>query len=76
MFTFCTTPNRLRIVRNQDSVCYRQAIADLCRNLGVATVAERIEQEQQAVELLEMGVDLGQGYLFGRPGPSFLPAAS
>ena len=53
-----------------------KAIADLCRNLGVATVAERIEQEQQAVELLEMGVDLGQGYLFGRPGPSFLPAAS
>ncbi len=53
-----------------------KSIADLCRNLGVATVAEMIEDENQAVEATRLGVDLGQGYLFGRPAPDFAPPAA
>lgn len=39
----------------------------LCRELGVTSVAEMIETKAQADRLLRMGVDLGQGYFFGRP---------
>jgi len=44
----------------------------LCRELGVQTVAEMVETEEQARMLQDFGVALGQGWLFGRPGP--LPA--
>ena len=39
----------------------------LCRELGVISVAEMIETKGQADRLLRMGVNLGQGYFFGRP---------
>lgn len=32
-------------------------------------VGEGIETSDQADELTRLGCDLGQGYLFGRPGP-------
>jgi EAL domain-containing protein (putative c-di-GMP-specific phosphodiesterase class I) len=44
----------------------------LGRHLGVTTVAEGIEREDQRQLLLELGCDLGQGYLMSRP----LPAAA
>jgi len=45
------------------------AIAALCRDLGIRTVAEMIETDAQAQQARELGIDLGQGYLFGRPAP-------
>jgi EAL domain-containing protein (putative c-di-GMP-specific phosphodiesterase class I) len=39
----------------------------MCRELDIATIAEKIETEDQARALLELGVGYGQGYLFGRP---------
>ncbi len=36
---------------------------------GSAVVAEGIETEQDAAVLTELGVDYGQGWYFGRPGP-------
>ena len=36
---------------------------------GTRLVAEGIETEAQAAALRELGVELGQGFLFGRPGP-------
>lgn len=47
-----------------------KGMAQICRELGVVLVAEMIETEQQAALLTELGVDHGQGYLFGRPQPS------
>jgi len=38
-----------------------------CKALGVKTVAEMIEREDQHDTLLGLGVDLGQGWLYGRP---------
>lgn len=45
-------------------------LVELCRDLKVATVAEMIETESQAAAATALGVDFGQGWLYGRPGPS------
>lgn len=44
-------------------------VVDLCRGLKLTVVAERVETEACRRALEDLGVDLGQGYLFGRPGP-------
>jgi cyclic-di-GMP phosphodiesterase TipF (flagellum assembly factor) len=40
----------------------------LARN-GINLIAERIEEERSVVQLLDYGIDFGQGYLFGEPRP-------
>ena len=44
------------------------AIVGLSRSLGVDTVAEGVETEEEAQMLQRLGCKNGQGYLFGRPG--------
>lgn len=44
-----------------------RAITALGHATGAQVLAEGIESEQEAQQLLELGVDLGQGFLFGRP---------
>ena len=39
----------------------------LCRDLKMSTVAEMIETEEQAAAVRALGIDFGQGWLFGRP---------
>ncbi len=41
-------------------------LVELCRSLKVETIAEMIETEAAADVLREIGVDLGQGWLFGK----------
>ncbi len=43
------------------------AVVGLGHSLGLSTVAEGIETEQTAALLRDLGCDLGQGWLFGRP---------
>jgi len=45
------------------------AIVGLGHSLGMSTVAEGIETEEQADMLLWLGSELGQGWYFGRPTP-------
>jgi EAL domain-containing protein (putative c-di-GMP-specific phosphodiesterase class I) len=45
------------------------AVISLAHALGLDTVAEGIETEEQLTILRSLGCDLGQGYLFGRPAP-------
>jgi diguanylate cyclase (GGDEF)-like protein len=47
-----------------------EAVVALAHGLGLGVVAEGIETERQAERLLELGCDLGQGYLFSRPVPA------
>lgn len=42
-------------------------ILSLGRHLGLTTVAEGIEREDQRELLVELGCNLGQGYLLSRP---------
>ena len=43
------------------------AIVSLAASLGKGTVAEGIETEGQYAQLVALGVEIGQGYLFARP---------
>jgi EAL domain-containing protein (putative c-di-GMP-specific phosphodiesterase class I) len=45
-----------------------QSMVELATSAGSKTVAEMIETDEQAALMRELGVDHGQGWLFGRPG--------
>ncbi len=45
------------------------SVVAMCRTLGIWTVAEGIETEAELATVGELGCDLVQGYLIGRPGP-------
>ncbi len=46
------------------------AVVGLGQSLGLRTVAEGIETQEQAEMLLWLGCDLGQGYFYGHPLPA------
>ena len=46
------------------------AVVGLGQSLGLATIAEGVETEEQAEMLLLLGCEMGQGWLFGRPVPA------
>lgn len=46
------------------------AIIGLGESLGLPVVAEGIEEEADVAALLELGCEIGQGWLFGRPQPA------
>lgn len=46
---------------------FLKAIAGLCSDLGIDTIAEMIEQEKTIDLVRNCGVKYGQGYFFGRP---------
>lgn len=50
-------------------------IVGLSRALGVDTIAEGVENEDQAVLLRAAGCDVVQGYFYGKPGPLVLDDA-
>jgi EAL domain-containing protein (putative c-di-GMP-specific phosphodiesterase class I) len=47
-----------------------QATVTLARGMGRKTVAEGVETEAALAILADLGVDMAQGYLFGRPAPA------
>ena len=54
-----------------------RGIVGLAREFNQTTIAEGVEDEETLILLREMGVDLAQGYLFGRPAPlADVPTAS
>lgn len=68
--------NRLKIDRNfisgeknHDSFDMAKTIIAMAEHLGLQTIAEGIETEEQCAELLASGCEEGQGYLFARPMP-------
>ncbi len=59
------------LVRRVNAHLGRQALVvamrHFARSAGCRLVAEGIETEREAATLLQLGVEFGQGYLFGRP---------
>jgi EAL domain-containing protein (putative c-di-GMP-specific phosphodiesterase class I)/CheY-like chemotaxis protein len=68
----------MSLVRGVDRDPYRRrligSVTDMCRDLGIATVAEGVETPDERATLVDLGCDLLQGFLIGRPcapvGPS------
>jgi EAL domain-containing protein (putative c-di-GMP-specific phosphodiesterase class I) len=64
----------IEICRDVDTQVPNQAVASaLCAfasRMGALTVAEGIETEAELEVLVGLGVDTGQGYLFGHPQPA------
>jgi len=56
--------------QNPESRKIVAAIIGLGRSLGMTTIAEGVETEEQANTLLRLGCEMGQGWLYGRPVPA------
>jgi EAL domain-containing protein (putative c-di-GMP-specific phosphodiesterase class I) len=54
-------------VRRNDALI--KGITTMARDLGIMVIAEAIETERERQRLLDLGVEFGQGYLFGKPEP-------
>jgi EAL domain-containing protein (putative c-di-GMP-specific phosphodiesterase class I)/CheY-like chemotaxis protein len=49
-----------------------QRVADLARRFGIVAVAEGVEATDDLQVLMQMGYDVGQGYLFAKPMPTHM----
>ncbi len=47
-----------------------ESTINMAHNLGLATIAEGVEDEATLIELVKMGCDAIQGYYFSRPVPA------
>lgn len=64
----------ISLIRNLDSANERrrqivERLVHIAKDVGSITLAEGVETEAEAAVCMEIGFDLGQGYLFGRPAP-------
>ncbi|HYF58560.1 MAG TPA: EAL domain-containing protein [Burkholderiaceae bacterium] len=68
----------MALVRGIEGDRVRRAIVDsvarLCVSLGIRVLAEGVETAAESAALLDLGLDLQQGYLFARPAFETLPA--
>jgi len=53
---------------NRDAVILKHVVA-MCREIGLATIAEMVETRDAARVCKELGVNLGQGWVFSKPLP-------
>ena len=58
-----------RILESGRDASLVRNLTQMCKDLGIYVVAERIELEAEAKLLREMGVMYGQGYHFSKPRP-------
>ncbi|HUP70701.1 MAG TPA: EAL domain-containing protein [Acidimicrobiales bacterium] len=62
------------LMTDSEDLAIVESVIGLARGLGLTSVAEGVESEEQAVRLLDLGCDLAQGYHFGRPATTFAAA--
>jgi len=58
-----------RAAGTEKGKAFLAAMATLCRQLGIKTIAEMVEDEDMKNFLEECGIDYGQGWHFGKPSP-------
>ncbi len=52
-----------------DSDIHVRDIQEVLKRNGIQLIVDKIETEREVVDILDMNVELGQGYLFGEPKP-------
>ena len=58
-----------RLTQSREGSALVQSVIDVTSALGLSTIAEGVEEEDQCTALAEMGCSHIQGYLFARPMP-------
>ena len=48
-------------------IAFLKQIVDLCNELKMPMIAEYVETESDAAQLAKLGVQFGQGWLYGKP---------
>ena len=67
-FRFIKVPVKLLLEKNANASGIAAAdLKELLARHGLNLIGEKIEDENQVVNVLDFGVDYGQGYLFGEP---------
>ena len=56
-----------RLARDSDEALQFYRVKNALERSGIQLIVEKIEEEEQLVDLLDHGINLGQGYLFGTP---------
>ena len=56
-------------LRNKRDALLLRSISSFCREIGVATIGEMIEDEEHASAFQRIGIAFAQGYHFGKPHP-------
>lgn len=59
-----------QVILGARSPIERRDIKDFFARYNIELIATHIEEERTVVEVLELGIDYGQGYLFGEPRPA------
>tara|TARA_B100000780_G_scaffold276194_1_gene244325 strand:+ start:1489 stop:3126 length:1638 start_codon:yes stop_codon:yes gene_type:complete len=64
-----------KILSSQRDLTMIKNLTQMAKDLGIKVVAEFVEDKEQFKALRDLGVDYGQGYLFGKPHnkPDYLP---
>lgn len=57
----------LEALSNSDGALQFYRVKHRLERAGIQLIVEKIEQEEQLVDLLDYGINFGQGYLFGTP---------
>jgi EAL domain-containing protein (putative c-di-GMP-specific phosphodiesterase class I) len=60
-----------QLARDKFDRVFIKAMSEMAHGLGITAIAEFIESEDVINILLELGVDLGQGFHLARPGATF-----
>jgi EAL domain-containing protein (putative c-di-GMP-specific phosphodiesterase class I) len=58
------------VVSDRRSAAIVESTVSLAGALGLELIAEGIEDEEARLRLIDLGVQVGQGWLFGRPTPA------
>jgi EAL domain-containing protein (putative c-di-GMP-specific phosphodiesterase class I)/ActR/RegA family two-component response regulator len=60
------------ILTDNKNYALLESINGFAHNFGIKTIAEYISSEELQNEILSLGIDYSQGYLFGKPSPKLL----
>lgn len=58
-------------LRGRSGIALLRALSQLCDDLGIGSIAKRVEEESLVRLLCELSVDLGQGHYFAKPARAF-----
>lgn len=61
------------LVDNETDQVLVRSMAEIATKLGKKTIAEFVETPETITKLREIGITLGQGYVFGKPDKNLLP---